>query len=46
MTVLLYGGVDTGLAIYNRHIRENESVKTSYVAHLCGALAGKETDRN
>ena len=40
ITVLLYGFIDTGMVIYNRHIQNDASVKTSYIAHLMGALAG------
>lgn len=44
-TVLLYGLIDTGAAIYQRHISNKlqsatSAAKTGYVAHLSGALAG------
>ena len=39
LSVLLYGLLDTGMAVYYRHVAD-QTVKTSYLAHICGALAG------
>ena len=38
-TVLLYGFLDTGYAVYCRYVKHRTS-NASYVAHLCGAVAG------
>ena len=38
VTVLTYGIVDTGVAVYNRHVTGD--VKVSYVAHFMGAISG------
>ena len=38
VTVLTYGVVDTGVAVYNRHVTGD--VKVSYVAHFMGAISG------
>ncbi len=38
VTVMTYGVIDTGVAMYNRHV--GGDVKVSYVAHLMGAISG------
>jgi len=37
--LLVFGGTDIGVAIYGRYV-QNESNRTSYSAHIAGALAG------
>lgn len=39
IAVLLLGGTDIGVALYNRYAMETKS-RTSYAAHFAGALAG------
>ena len=38
IALLVFGGSDIGVAIYGRYA--NQKTKTSYAAHLAGALAG------
>ncbi len=40
LTVVLYGALDFGLAVYHRRRRPAAAVKTSYAAHLAGAASG------
>lgn len=39
IALLVFGGSDVGVAVYGRYV-ENKESRTSYAAHLTGALAG------
>ncbi|KFM76449.1 Protein rhomboid, partial [Stegodyphus mimosarum] len=39
VALLVFGGTDIGVAFYSRYVEEDRN-KTSYAAHIAGALAG------
>jgi len=39
VTLLVFGGTDIGVAIYGRYVQQ-QTTRTSYAAHIAGALAG------